>query len=152
MSHSQSQSRRGPSGELIVPARLFCDATPGLPTDGELVIGAQTVEFEAGDAITELPVAGLVARVGGYEDRTLFLSHPSQPGVEIATADPAARMAPAVASLPSLAASLKSLRASRRRFWGCVAAGALVGLLAVAIAILGFGLGIGWLREVLAGG
>jgi len=140
--------RRGRAGELIVPARLFSDASPGFATEGELSIHASTVSFHAGDAVTELQVSGLVARVGGFDDRTLFLSHPNRPGVEIATSDPAARAAPAIAALPSLAASRQSSRGRRSRFWGCVIAVAVLVILAALALVVGLGLGVGWLRDL----
>jgi hypothetical protein len=143
-----SSGRRGRAGELIVRARLFSDARPGIGAEGELAIGSAAVTFQSGDAITELPVAGLVARVSGFDDKTLFLSHPAQPGIEISTTDPSAVGAPAVAALPSLAASLRANRASRRRFWGCVAAAVVAALLVLLVAIAGFGLGVESLRRL----
>ncbi|HVS62630.1 MAG TPA: hypothetical protein VMT85_03890 [Thermoanaerobaculia bacterium] len=149
MTATGGTARRGPAGELIVPARLFCDTSPGVGTQGEIAIGVSALTFQAGDAVTELPVAGLVARVAGFEDRTLFLSHPSQPGIEIATIDPAARTAPPIAALASLAASQHASRARRSRFWGCVVFAAIGVLLAALIAIVALGAGLDLVRSLL---
>jgi hypothetical protein len=138
--------RLGRAGEILVRGRLFADATPGQSIDGEISISGRHVRFQAGDAITELPVLGLIARVSGFDDRTLFLSHPSHPGVEIATDDPHALHAPEIASLPSMSASLALKKAGRRRFWGCV----LVLVLAAVASLIALSLGSGWLLMTFA--
>ncbi|HVS13887.1 MAG TPA: hypothetical protein VMV46_08185 [Thermoanaerobaculia bacterium] len=137
--------RTGRAGEILVRGRQFSDASPGVATDGEIEIGADTVTFRAGDAVTELPVAGLGARFAGFDDRTLFLSHPSQPGIDLATTDPRAIAAPAIAALPSLAASRVQGRARRRRFWGCAGAAAL----ALAVALVAIVAAGGWLLSLV---
>jgi hypothetical protein len=150
MRHEEGSAKRGRAGELVVSARLFSDATPGIGIDGSLSIGASRVTFQAGDAVTELPVAGLESRLSGFNDRVLFLAHPNHPGTEIATSNPAALSAPSIAALPSLSRALAGRRARRRRLWGCAAVAVIAALLAVIALLATVGIGIGRLGEMLS--
>lgn len=118
---------------------------PGERTPGQLSIGSASLLFVGGGRAIELPFDLLAARLGGFDDRQLLLSHPTHPGVEIGSADPA--LAAALAELPAVQAALARRRAGRMRYWGCLAIVAAVALAVLAaLWLLGVGvLGLlGW--------
>jgi Zn-dependent protease with chaperone function len=123
-------------------AEVFGAAVPGGRLAGQARRIAGAVLFEGGGQRFELPLDGLAARVGGFDDRMLFVAHAAAPGVEIASLDPG--FGDALSDLPGVGAALRQRRGGRSRFWGCAATSAA---LVAALLIGGF---FGWKYLVAA--
>lgn len=132
-------------GQGSFAAELFGATVPGGRLPGSLRRVAGAIVFEGPSLSIELPLEGLEARMGGFDDRTLFLSHPSSPGLEVTSLDPA--LVAALGDLPAVQRAHRRRLGGRSRFWGCaVAAGLGVLLLAVA-GFFGWKLAVGAVVE-----
>jgi Zn-dependent protease with chaperone function len=130
----------------MLAAQLHAPSQPQ-PTTGELTATVDGLLFTSaapGVGTVPLPSAGLAARLGGFDDATLFLRHPSQPDVEVSVELSAVPVLPALANHPAVAPLVGRRRQGVRRFWGCL--GLLVAtLLAVLLAgVLAWDHLIGW--------
>lgn len=123
-------------------AEIFGASVPGGRLAGQVRRIAGAVVFEGGGQRFELPLDGLTARVGGFDDRMLFVAHAAVPGVEIASLDPA--FGSALVDLPGVGAALRRRRGGRSRFWGCAVTS---GILVAAVLVAGF---FGWKHLVAA--
>ena len=69
------------------PASGFHHSFEGGRASGTLTIGASTVRFTSGETSVEMPLERLTLRLGGANDRLIFLEHPERPDWSIYTSD-----------------------------------------------------------------
>ena len=112
------------------------DLTPaGVP--GRVELRAGIVVFEGEGLRFDLPSASLSARIGGLDERFLFLQSSELPGLEIAIDRQRAAVPESLLLLDPVARALGAGRRRRHRFWGCLLAlGAVLTLFALMILIL----------------
>jgi hypothetical protein len=107
----------------------------GVP--GQLGLEDDLVVFEGNGLCFELAVSSLAARVGGLDERFLFLQSTALPGLEIAIDRRDIEPAQPLLLLPPVARALETGRWRRRRFWGCaLALAAVLAIFALMILIL----------------
>lgn len=118
------------------PAEMFRAGSGARAVHGTLEVRGRTLAFRGeGDAL-EIPLAGLICRLSGYDNRTFFFAHPDHEGAEIAVKAPEIRHDPTLQTLRIFSEAQRVGRATHLRFWGCIAllgVGALTILATVAI-------------------
>ncbi len=129
------------------PGHAFLPGPDGRRAAGTLQGTAGALVFTGEGVERRLPLAGLRCRAGGFDDDTLFFSHPGEPGLELTTADRRIAAEGPLADLPEVQSAALQQRRGRRRFCSCAWA-ALALLLVIALAaVLLVGSLVRWLAQ-----
>ena len=96
----------------------FHDSFKNGKASGELTLTDAHVQFRNDQGSVRFSIRGAQFKMGGASDRLLFISHPSQPGWNLYTADLSILKHPALQNDPQVQQQVKKARNTKRLAWG----------------------------------